>query len=175
MSALLGSWLIPLVLGGVFLYGLMQGVDVFGVFVDGAKEGIGNAVRILPPLIALCTCVGMLRASGALDLLCLAFAPIGELIGLPSPLFPLALVRPLSGSSAMVVFQDILSNYGADGFIGRTASVMMGASETTFYTLAVYYGATRVKDTRHTLTASLTGDVLVVLVSGFMVRLFLGA
>lgn len=174
MSAQLGNWMIPLLLAGVFLYASGKGVPVFECFTQGAKEGIGSAFRILPPLVALCTAIGMLRASGALDLLCLAVAPLGQLVGLPPPLFPLALVRPLSASSAMAVFRDVLTHYGPDGFIGRVASVMMGASETTVYTLAIYYGATRVKDTRHTLTAGLLGDLTVVLTASFVVRWLLG-
>lgn len=96
----------------------------------------------------------MLRASGALELLCTAFAPAAEQLGLPGELLPMALLRPVSGSGALALFEDILTQFGPDSFIGRTASVLMGSTETTFYTIALYFGATKVRNTRHCLPAA---------------------
>lgn len=166
--------MIPLVLCGILVYGIYKGVDVFAVFLDGAKEGLGAAVNILPSLVALMTCVGMFKASGALDLLVRLFDPIAKYLLLPGEVVPLAILRPISGSGAMVIFNDILATYGPDSFIGRVASVMEGSSETTFYTIAVYYGAIKVTKTRHTLPASLTADLVGFVMSAVMVRVIFG-
>ena len=135
----------------------------------------GTAAQILPSLIALATAVGMLRVSGALDVLSYALSPLASLLRIPSEVVPLALLRPVSGSSAMVIFQDLLKNYHPDSYIGRVASVMMGSTETTFYTIAIYYGATRVKNIRHSLASSLTADITGFIMSAAAVRLLLGA
>lgn len=174
MSEQLGNYLVPVVLAGILLYGVLQDVPVFDAFVSGARTGVGTAFRILPTLIALTTAVGMLKASGAMEVFCHALTPVANFLQLPPQVMPLALLRPISGSSAMVVFEDILQAFGPDGYIGRVASVLMGSTETTFYTMAVYYGATRVKKTRHSLPSSLAGDIVGFLMSGLTVRLFLG-
>lgn len=154
-----GDYLIPLLVGAVLLFGLCRGVDVFGSFVEGAAEGLRSAVSIVPALVCLLTAVSMFRGSGALDVFVWAIAPITRLLGMPDEVLPLALMRPISGSGATALFDGILRQYGADSTAGRVASVLMGSTETTFYTIAVYYGATKVKNTRHTLTASLAGDI----------------
>ncbi|MEG2204033.1 MAG: spore maturation protein, partial [Oscillospiraceae bacterium] len=109
------------------------------------------------------------------DLLTVALAPWGRRLGLPAEVIPLALLRPISGSGAMVIFNDILHTFGPDSLIGRIASVMEGSTETTFYTIAVYYGATQIAKTRHTLPAALTADAVGFWMSAVMVRLFFGS
>ena len=169
-----GNYIMPVLFCGIIGYGCAAGVDVFSVFVSGAGKGLGTAVKIRPSLVALATAVGMLRVSGALDVICYALSPVANTLGLPTQLIPLALLRPVSGSSAMVIFQGILESYHPDSYIGRVASVMMGSTETTFYTIALYYGATKVRDIRHSLTTSLTADIVGFIASVAAVGLFLG-
>ena len=170
----LSDFVIPLTLAGILVYGLVRGVDVFGVFLEGAKEGLNTAVNIAPALIALMTCVGMFKASGALDVVVLAFSPIADALMLPREVVPLAILRPISGSGALVIYNDILATHGPDSFVGRVASVIQGSSETTFYTIAVYFGAVKVSKTRYTLSASLTADLVGFTMSALMVRLIFG-
>lgn len=167
----LNNMMIPTVMCGILLYGLYKGVDVFDCFLNGAKEGVRTSVSILPALVALMTCVGMFKASGALDIITHFLGPVAELVGIPREIIPLAVLRPISGSGAMVIFSDILESYGPDSFVGRVASVLQGSSETTFYTIAVYYGAIKVKNTRHTLPASLTADLVCFIMSAAIVRM----
>ena len=166
------SYIIPIVILLILGYGLWKGVDVFDVFLSGAKEGLRTSVGILPALIALMTCVGMFKASGGLDVLTHALSPVLAALGLPEELLPLALLRPISGSGALVIFEDVLRGFGGDSEVGRMASVMMGSTETTFYTIAVYYGAARIRRTRHTLVCSLSGDLTGFLLSAVAIRLF---
>lgn len=156
---------------GILIYALSQKVDVFNTFLDGAREGLSTSVSVLPALVALMTCVGMFKASGALDYLTYAVSPFSTLLKLPPEVMPLAILRPISGSGAMVIYKGLLDSFGPDSYIGRVASVMEGSSETTFYTIAVYFGATKITKTRHTLPASLTADVVGVVMSAIMVRL----
>ena len=152
-------YIIPAIVALFLLYGLLQNVPVFDVFLEGAKEGLSTAVRILPSLVGLITAVGVFKSSGALDLISHGLKPVAEFFGLPVEVMPLALLRPVSGSGGMAVFRDLLQSHGPDSFIGRVASVMMGSTETTFYTIAVYYGAVEVRKTRHTLPAALGADL----------------
>ena len=163
----------PMVIAGIFLWGLSRGQDVFALFVEGAGEGLKTAASIIPALVCLLTVVSMFKASGALDVLTSTLAPLAEAVGFPRQVLPLALLRPLSGSGAMVLFRDILETWGPDSFPGRVASVLEGSSETTFYTIAVYYGATHVRNTRHTLAAALAADVTAAAASVLAVRLLL--
>lgn len=170
----LDNMIVPAVMCGILLYGLWKRVDLFGVFLEGAKEGFGTAIDILPALVALMTCVGMFKASGALDILTHALAPVSDLLRLPGEAIPLAILRPISGSGALAIFDDLLHSFGPDSYVGRVASVMMGSSETTFYTIAVYFGALGIDRVRHTLPASLTADLVSFLMSAWMVRLLFG-
>lgn len=170
----LDSLIIPAVMCGIIIYALTQRVDIFNVFLEGAKEGFSTGVSVLPALVALMTCVGMFKASGALDYITLAAAPFSRLLQLPAEVMPLAILRPISGSGAMVIYKGIIDSFGPDSYIGRIASVMEGSSETTFYTIAVYFGATKVIKTRHTLPAALTADFTGVIMSAIMVRFFFG-
>lgn len=172
--AAVGDWAIPCVLFGIVLYAFLNGTNVFSEFIEGAKEGLVTAANILPALIALITAVGIFKASGALDMITNFISPLTEKIGMPAEVVPLALLRPISGSGAMVIFNDILSTYGPDSLSGRIASVMQGSTETTFYTIAVYYGATKVKNTRHTVPSSVTADIVGFIMSALAVRIIFG-
>ena len=170
----LGELLVPLAIVGVLAAGLWSGQKVFDLFVEGAAQGLRTGAVILPPLVALLTAVGMFKASGALDLLTFALEPVARLLALPREVIPLALLRPISGSGALAIFQDILTTFGPDSYVGRVASVMQGSTETTVYTIAVYYGAAGIVRSRHTLPAALCADLTGFVASALMVRLLMG-
>ena len=168
------DYIIPVIIVFIVVYALIKGVPVFDVFISGAKEGFGTAASVLPALIGLMTAIGMFKASGALDMLTAAIRPLAQMVHIPPEVVPLAIVRPISGSGALAVFQDILKSYGPDSLIGQVASVMQGSTETTFYTVAVYYGAVQVRETGRTIPAALAGDLTGLLVSVLAVRLLFG-
>lgn len=170
----IGSIVMPLIMSLIVLAGFIKGVPIFDCFIEGAADGLRVAVKILPALVALLTSVGMLKASGAMDVICYALAPLAQLLGLPREVMPLALLRPISGSGSLAIFQDIISTHGPDSYIGRVASVMQGSTETTFYTIAIYYGVTGVKKTRHTLVSSLSADLTGFILSSVFVAMLFG-
>ncbi len=166
------DFIIPVLIAVIMISGLIKKVDVFDEFIEGARENLKIGIQILPALIALMTAVGVFKASGALEVLTAIVSPVTEFLGFPSECFPLALIRPISGSGALAVYESILSENHPDGFAGRVASVLLGSTETTFYTIAVYYSVTKIKKTRHTLGAALAGDLTGFIVSALTVRLF---
>lgn len=168
------SVIIPIFVLGIFLYGLHKKVDIFSAFVSGAKENLIVGFDILPSLVMLMLAVGMFRASGAMEAFSELISPITDFLGVPSECVPLALMRPVSGSGALSILEGILDDYGPDSFIGRVASVLLGSTETTFYTVAVYFGATGIKKTRHALPSALAGDITAFMLSALAVRLLLG-
>ena len=131
-------------------------------------------LRIVPALVGLLTAVSMLRASGAMEYLSTLCAPVLDLLGIPPETAPLMLVRPVSGSGALAVGSELMAAHGPDSYIGRTAAVMLGSTETTFYTVAVYFGAAGIHKTRHTIPAALTADLTGFVASALAVRLFFG-
>lgn len=164
------DYLIPVLLAGAALYALCRRVDVFSALTTGAGEGLSVVLRILPPLVALLTAVYMLRASGALELLTELLTPVLTFLGIPPETVGLLLIRPVSGSGALAVGSDIMQTHGPDSTIGRTAAVMLGSTETTFYTVAVYYGAAGIRRTRHTIPAALAADITGFLAAAWTVR-----
>ena len=166
--------IVPLILAGVALYGCFRRVDVYTALVQGAGDGLEVLMRILPSLVGLLTAVYMLRASGALDLAAQALTPLLDRIGLPGELLPLMLVRPISGSAALGVGAEIISTWGPDSELGRTAAVMLGSTETTFYTIAVYFGAVGITRTRYAVPAALCADLTGFLAAAWAVRLCFG-
>lgn len=167
-------WLIPLLLAGIPLYALLRRVKVYPAFVEGAKEGFATAVRIMPPLVAIFVALGMLRASGAMDAAAAFLAPLTDRVGIPASVLPLVLVRPLSGGGALGVVGDVLRAEGPDSYAGRLASVMAGSTETTFYVLAVYFGAAGVTRYRQALPAALLADLAGFAAAVVVVRLVFG-
>jgi len=153
-------WAIPVLLVVIPLIGIIRKVKVYDVFVDGAKEGFEVAVRIIPFLVGILVAIGMFRGSGAMDLLTSALRPVMSALGFPPELFPLAVLRTLTGSGSLAFATDLVKTHGPDSLIGRMAATMYGSSETTFYVLAVYFGAVGVKRTRHAIPAALIGDVV---------------
>ena len=167
--------IVPLILAGVALYGCFRRVDVYTALVQGAGDGLEVLMRILPALVGLLTAVYMLRASGALDLAAQALTPLLDRIGLPGELLPLMLVRPISGSAALGVGAELIAAHGPDSYLGRTAAVMLGSTETTFYTIAVYFGAVKITKTRYAVPAALCADLAGFLAAAWAVRLCFGA
>ncbi|HBI21752.1 MAG TPA: spore maturation protein [Legionella sp.] len=153
---------------GIPLYGAFKKVNVFDVFIDGAKQGFDTSVSLIPYLIAMMVAIGMLRASGFFDLLSIAMAPLLRAIGMPSELLPLALIRPFSGSASTGVMAELIHAHGGDSFIAKTAATMMGSTETTFYVIAVYFGAVSIKRTRHAIPAGLLADLAGVMATVFI-------
>ncbi len=155
----LSSCIVPLILVLIVSYALIKRVNIFDAFLSGAKEGALSLFSILPALVGLITAISMFRASGALSFLINLLAPLTSKLGIPGELMPLALLRPISGSGALSIVQDTLTEFGADSFLGRAASVVMGSSETTFYALAVYFGAVSITRSRHTVPAAILADI----------------
>ena len=169
------TMIVPLVICGVSLYGAVRRVDVYAALVKGAGEGLETLFRIVPALVGLLTAVYMLRASGALSLAAEALSPLLERVGLPPELLPLMLVRPISGSAALGVGAELITTYGPDSYLGRTAAVMLGSTETTFYTIAVYFGAVGITKTRYAVPAALCADLTGFLAAAWAVRLCFGS
>ncbi|MBK5258939.1 MAG: spore maturation protein [Thermoanaerobaculia bacterium] len=153
-------WAIPVLLVGIPFIGLLRKVKVYDVFIDGAKEGFQVAVNIIPFLVGILVAIGMFRGSGAMDLLTNALRPVMAAINFPPELFPLAVFRSLTGSGSLALTTDLVKTHGPDSLFGRMAATMYGSSETTFYVLAVYFGAISVKKTRHAVPAALIGDIV---------------
>jgi spore maturation protein B len=153
-------WAIPVLLVAIPLAGLLRGVKVYDVFIEGAREGFDVGVRIIPFLVGILVAIGMFRGSGAMDLLTSALSPLTSATGFPGELAPLAILRSLSGSGSLAFATDLVKTHGPDSLLGRMAATMYGSSETTFYVLAVYFGAVGVRRTRHAVAAGLVGDVV---------------
>ena len=171
---LLSYFVLPLILVGFPLYGLIKRVPVYEAFVEGAREGFNVAVRIIPYLVAILFAIAMFRASGAMDFLVGALDPVLALIGFPGEVLPMAIVRPLTGSGSAGLVVDMIGQYGEDSIFVKMAAVMFGSTETTFYVIAVYFGAINIKRTRHAVPAGLTADVAAALIAVWTVRLLFG-
>jgi spore maturation protein SpmA len=165
---------IPFLLSAIPLFATLRRVKVYEEFVDGAKEGFDVAIRIIPYLVAMLVAVGMFRAAGGIDLLSRALSPVLNVIGFPTDLLPMVLVRPLSGSGSLGFFTELVKQFGPDSLISRTAGTIYGSTETTFYVLAVYFGSVAVKRTRHALLAGLTADFTSVVVAMFVCKIVFG-
>lgn len=169
----ISNFIIPVIVVIMILHGIFKGVNVFNEFTAGAKEGLKILLNILPSLVALIFSIELIKASGALDTLCSLLSPITSFLGIPKEVSPLTILSPISGSGSLGMFESILKNHGPDSFIGRCASVIMGSTETTFYTMTVYYGSVGIKKSRHTLPSALCADFTSFILSPKFVKLFL--
>lgn len=167
----LSTFVLPLMIVGIPLYGLARRVPVYESFVEGGKEGFQVAVRIIPYLVAILFAIGMFRASGAMEALASALDPVLSLVGFPPELLPMAIVRPLTGSGSAALVADLAAEHGPDSLLTRMAATMFGSSETTFYVIAVYFGAVGIKRTRHAIPAGLIADVAATLFAVWICRL----
>lgn len=170
----IAPWVVPVLAVALLGFGAARGVKVYEAFVEGAKDGFQTAVKIIPYLVAILVAVGMFRSSGALDALVTAIDPVTSLIHLPGEALPMALLRPLSGSGAYGVMVSILQSAGPDSYVGYLVSTIQGSTETTFYVLAVYFGAVQVQRTRHALPAALLADLVGVLAAVFICSILFG-
>ena len=153
-------WAIPAFLVGIPIYGAVKKVKVYESFVEGAKEGFQVGVRIIPYLVAILVAVGMLRGAGAIDQLSRWLGPFMRGVGIPPEILPLAIMRPLSGSGSLGIVTELVQTHGPDSFIGRLAASAYASAETTFYVLAVYFGAIGIKRSRHAVAAGLFADLV---------------
>jgi spore maturation protein B len=156
---LIAVFAIPLMIAVFLGWGYFKKVKVYEVFVEGAKDGFTTAIKIIPYLVAMLFAIGMFRASGAMDVLASILSPVTKLIGMPAETLPMALMRPLSGSGSLGIMTELMKTHGPDSFIGVLASTMYGSSETTFYVLAVYFGAVNIRNTRHAVPTGLLADL----------------
>jgi spore maturation protein SpmB len=170
----LRHWLLPLLLIGFVVIGILGRVRVYDVLIEGGKEGLAVAARIAPYLVAILVAVAMFRASGALEMLVNTLDPFTSALGFPAEALPMALLRPLSGSGAFAVMSEAVNTHGPDSFIGQLVCTIQGSTETTFYVLAVYLGAIGVRDSRHIVVACLAGDVAGVAAATAACHLFFG-
>ena len=162
---------VPIVMLVTAVLAMAKKENAYSILTDGAAEGLKTLGMVIPALVVLLTAVSMLRASGAATQIAEMIEPVTNKIGIPPEVLPLMLVRPISGSAALGVFADLLAQYGADSVIGRTAAVMMGSTETTFYTICVYFGAAKIKKTRYAVPAALCADITGFLIAALTVRL----
>lgn len=163
----------PVVILIIVVYGLIEKNKMFDNFLDGAKEGLEIVLNIFPTLVGLFVAIGSLRSSGVLDIIIKILMPILNLIHFPIEVMPLAILRPISGSSSIAIATDIMKNYGVDSMIGMIASTIMGSTETTLYTIAIYTSCVKIKKTRFVLIAALIGDLIGILVSVIICKIIL--
>ena len=168
----MSAFIFPSIIIGILSYGIFKKINVFDTFLKGAKRGAVSCFNILPALVGLVVAVSMMRASGILDFLSKILSPFLSFFHFPADVLPLALLKPVSGSGALAMVKSIFENSGVDSISGRLASVMLGSSETTFYAIAVYYGATRVKNTRYTVFAAIIADIVGIVASVILCNIF---
>lgn len=156
----ISSIAVPTIIFLITIYGFLEKKNVFDIFIDGAKEGMGVVIRIFPTLIGLFLAINLLRNSGILDLIINVLTPILNIMKLPKEIMPLAMLRPISGSASMAVAVDIMKTYGVDSMIGLITSTIMGSTETTIYTIAIYTSAVGIKKIRFVLVAALIADIV---------------
>lgn len=166
--------MVPMVFVYILLYGFSKKIDIYDTFVEGAKDGLTTILQIMPTLIGLMVAVGVLRASGALDILSEIIAPITEKFGFPKEAVPLSFMRLVSSSASTGILLDLFKNYGPDSFIGRFVSVMMSCTETVFYTMSVYFMSVRITKTRYTLAGALVANLAGLIASLYITKMIWG-
>ena len=166
------NYLVPLVVIIIIVYGIYKKVDIFDTFLIGVKEGIRTCSNLFPTIFAMVLAISVLTNSNVLGDLCSVFGNLFDKIGFPSEVFPLAILRSISGSSSLALLSDILSKYGPDSFIGRVASVMQGSTDTTIYIIGMYFASVGVKKIKYSLVVGLLADFISVVLSVMMVNIF---
>ncbi len=167
------DYIVPLLLFACCAIALGKKENAYDLMLDGARDGLKLLLSIVPTLVLLLTAVSMLRASGAMDMISRFFAPALQWIGIPPETVMLVLIRPISGSAALAVGAELMAAHGVDSLVGRTVAVMLGSTETTFYTISVYFGAVGIRKTRYTLIAALFADFVGFFMASLTVRLFM--
>ena len=165
---LVSSFLIPAMFLFTIIIGFLNKVNIYDAFFSGAKEGIKTVLNIFPAVATIMIAIGIFRSSGLLDFLIRIMEPVTSFLKIPSETIPMAILRPMSGSGGLAVLSDILKNSGADSKAGILASIICGSTETTFYTVAVYFGSVGINDSRHTIKCALIAD-FVCIIAGVIV------
>jgi len=168
-------WAIPVILATILVFGMYKKLPVFEVFVDGAKDGFGTAVKLIPTLVGMLVAVSIFRQSGALEMLTGLMEPVLHFFRIPADIIPLAILRPITGSGALAVTTDMIATYGPDSYLGRLASTMQGSTDTTLYVLTVYFGAVGIRNTMYALKVGLWADLAGIIASIFIVNLVFGS
>ena len=171
---ILSVFVLPAMIVGFPLYGLYKRVPVYEEFVEGAKEGFDVAVVIIPYLVAILFAIGMFRASGAMDFLIEGLRPVLALVGIPAEMIPMGIIRPLTGSGSAAIVLDMINQFGEDSLLVKMAATMFGSTETTFYVIAVYFGAAGIKKTRHAVPVGLIADFAAFLMAVYVVQWLFG-
>ena len=166
-------WCIPFFVFVIVIYGFIKKINVFDTFMEGTKNGFKSIISISPALIGLFAAIGVFRSSGAMDVISRLLSPVTKLLKIPSSLINFALLRPISGSGSLALAKDIIASEGADSFTAFATSVMMGSTETTFYTLAIYFGCVGIRKTRYAPACSLIADCISFFASFIIAKLFL--
>lgn len=169
--SIISLWFIPVFIGFVLLYGTYKKVPTYEVFVEGGKEGIKIAITIIPFLIGMLVAISIFRASGALEFFMNLIRPLMTVIGVPTEIVPLAIIRPLSGTAALGMTSDLIATYGPDSYIGRIAAVLQGSTDTTFYILTVYFGAVGIRKMGDALKVGLLADLAGIILAIVIVSL----
>ncbi|WBW98284.1 spore maturation protein [Oceanirhabdus sp. W0125-5] len=164
---------IPIVILFILIYGIIKGVKVYEVFVEGARDGLKITYRIFPYLLAMIFAVTLVRTSGMMNIIEKILSPFTYILGIPKEIMPLVLIKPISGSGALGTLTEIINTFGVDSYIGICAAVVMGTTETIFYTISIYFGSVKIKKIRHTLWAVLLADIAAVIAAVNIVKIFL--
>lgn len=166
------NYFIPLVVIIIIIYGIYKKIDIFDTFIIGVKEGMKLSINLFPTIFAMIIAITMITDSGIINYICNIMRPLFIKIAFPTEVIPLAILRPISGSSSLVVLNDILTRYGTDTLIGRLASVMQGSTDTTIYIISMYFTSVGIKKIRYSLIVGLLADLLSVIISFIMVNIF---
>lgn len=166
------NYIIPLIVVTIIIYGIYKKVDIFDTFIDGVKEGMKLSINLFPTIFAMIIAITLITDSNIINYICNLLKPLFSKISFPTEVLPLALLRPISGSSSLVILNDILAKYGPDSFIGRLSSVIQGSTDTTIYIISMYFASIGIKKTKYSLTVGLLADLLSVIISFIMVNIF---
>lgn len=166
------NYIIPLIVVTIIIYGIYKKVDIFDTFIDGVKEGMKLSINLFPTIFTMIIAITLITDSNIINYICNLLKPLFSRISFPTEVLPLALLRPISGSSSLVILNDILAKYGPDSFIGRLSSVMQGSTDTTIYIISMYFASIGIKKTKYSLTVGLLADLLSVIISFIMVNIF---
>lgn len=166
------NYIIPLIVVTIIIYGIYKKVNIFDTFIDGVKEGMKLSINLFPTIFAMIIAITLITDSNIINYICNLLKPLFSKISFPTEVLPLALLRPISGSSSLVILNDILAKYGPDSFIGRLSSVMQGSTDTTIYIISMYFASIGIKKTKYSLTVGLLADLLSVIISFIMVNIF---
>ncbi len=164
---------IPVFILFILIYGIIKGVKVYEAFVEGARDGLKITYRIFPYLLAMIFAVTLVRTSGMMSIIEKILSPFTYILGIPKEIMPLVLIKPISGSGALGTLTEIINTFGVDSYIGICAAVVMGTTETIFYTISIYFGSIKIKKIRHTIWAALLADIAAIIAAVNIVKLFL--